>query len=581
MAQANFNIFKQKLPGQFKTEQESWQYQVNPYSSLHGFQTTSLEDLMANATEANKQAIVQDAGNIAGRKYSSINEIFGSDSGLAFNESGHIQTQSSLDNAAKMASDPNMKNVGTAQAPMYVPIGSAADLQLQGKSFAEQMASPSVQKQISEQGLKPVDPAAPVVMQPNEVTGGQTLNIQNPSYSTPLSAAQATVAGTTGPAQTPTKLDTQNQTLIDELSKLYGENVGKGQALASAETTGGVDVMKKNLSNINADILKKTAEYEKLLVDLNGQPIPMGFITGQQAQVRLQAASEIGLLQALALGIQGNLQQAQETAARSVELKYSRIEEEIAMKEAQLNLIQPLLDKEQREKAFQQALALTAQKEAIAEQKAKDAQLQTLAINAAASNIPKNFIDQALATKDPIEATAIIAQADQYQQNRTEIGSSGLKTQYVLRDSGEVQRASDGYAFTSLEDFQLKTGMTLNEANAVGMLGKLAASVSLKGTPTSYQEYQLAKQEGYTGTYNDYQTMDANRKAVRSTTNNYIAGDPYAAKDEARVKQIIAANPGEWGKAAAQIDREFGAGTATKYDALLQAAFAGDIFNNL
>lgn len=35
-----------------------------------------------------------------------------------------------------------------------------------------------------------------------------------------------------------------------------------------------------------------------------------------------------------------------------------------------------------------------------------------------------------------------------------------------------------------------------------------------KDYPASYQEYQLAKKDGYTGTYNDYQNLDANRKAL-------------------------------------------------------------------
>ncbi len=43
--------------------------------------------------------------------------------------------------------------------------------------------------------------------------------------------------------------------------------------------------------------------------------------------------------------------------------------------------------------------------------------------------------------------------------------------------------------------------------------------------------------------------------------------------EEARVRQIIAANPGEWGHAADQIDTEFGKGTATKYDALLKSVY--------
>lgn len=54
---------------------------------------------------------------------------------------------------------------------------------------------------------------------------------------------------------------------------------------------------------------------------------------------------------------------------------------------------------------------------------------------------------------------------------------------------------------------------------------EFAQTQSTKNIPTSYQEYQLAKQDGFQGSYNDYQTMDANRKAVRSTTVNNMIGD--------------------------------------------------------
>lgn len=57
-----------------------------------------------------------------------------------------------------------------------------------------------------------------------------------------------------------------------------------------------------------------------------------------------------------------------------------------------------------------------------------------------------------------------------------------------------------------------------------------------KDLPVSYREYQLAKQEGFKGSYNDYQTMDANRKAVRTSTTNII--NPVTGYTPAQVKAI-------------------------------------------
>ena len=49
--------------------------------------------------------------------------------------------------------------------------------------------------------------------------------------------------------------------------------------------------------------------------------------------------------------------------------------------------------------------------------------------------------------------------------------------------------------------------------------------------------------------------------------------DVKATPTDVGVAQIIASNPGEWGNAAAAIDKQFGAGTATKYDSWLKAVY--------
>jgi hypothetical protein len=141
--------------------------------------------------------------------------------------------------------------------------------------------------------------------------------------------------------------------------------------------------------------------------------------------------------------------------------------------------------------------------------------------------------------------------------------------------AGTVYRTSDNKAYSSPEE-AARDGVDTKSWSNVQKV-KQEQGVDLKQYPASYQEYLLAKQDGFSGSYNDYQTMDANRKRSISNSNTTIyQGDQEAAKRETRVKQIIDSNPGEWGQAAAQIDREFGAGTATKYDALLKKAYLED-----
>jgi hypothetical protein len=83
-------------------------------------------------------------------------------------------------------------------------------------------------------------------------------------------------------------------------------------------------------------------------------------------------------------------------------------------------------------------------------------------------------------------------------------------TQPFYDIGGTIYRTSDGKAYASPEEF-FADGGARDFSNAQKVTGSSLGS--LKDYPSSYQEYLLAKQDGFTGTYNDYQTADANRKA--------------------------------------------------------------------
>jgi hypothetical protein len=74
---------------------------------------------------------------------------------------------------------------------------------------------------------------------------------------------------------------------------------------------------------------------------------------------------------------------------------------------------------------------------------------------------------------------------------------------------------------------------------------KNAATGDLIPSPTDtslytpgYKDYLLSKQEGFTGNYNDYQTVDANRKRSLSVTNN-VGGTDLTTKDRAVFNSIV------------------------------------------
>jgi len=112
-----------------------------------------------------------------------------------------------------------------------------------------------------------------------------------------------------------------------------------------------------------------------------------------------------------------------------------------------------------------------------------------------------------------------------------------LGDQIINAATGQAQFIQNGQEIDSIDGTKKYSSPKQFFADAgissFDQIQKLSSTTDLSKYPTSYQEYVLAKQEGYKGTYNDYQTMDANRKAVRNSTTNITYNQ---AKDQAQTQ---------------------------------------------
>lgn len=208
--------------------------------------------------------------------------------------------------------------------------------------------------------------------------------------------------------------------------KTAGEALGgRGQETITTEQQFGIPEKNKELSTLNADILAKNAEYqqanseyEKLKADLEAGAGRRGLttaqLTGQQGAVtRAQAAelnrkaSDIGLLQARALGLQGQIESAQNAANRAIDLKYQDREQEYKIKLDQYNLIKDQLTGEQakRGKALEYALNQEARK--LEEQKAEEKAVQSMGITLAQNQAPQSIINRVNQAKSVKEIMSI------------------------------------------------------------------------------------------------------------------------------------------------------------------------------
>lgn len=139
--------------------------------------------------------------------------------------------------------------------------------------------------------------------------------------------------------------------------------------------------------------------------------------------------------------------------------------------------------------------------------------------------------------------------------NQRQVGTEELN--YLLgikKDTQAVQKDQTTQAATFQKDnnilspfykypgsdtvYDTKTGKPLSydEYKALGGSGKPGAAfqdvqtlqqkTDLKDYPASYQEYLLAKKDGFTGNYTDYQNADANRKAKAAGSGNGLGLTP-------------------------------------------------------
>lgn len=186
----------------------------------------------------------------------------------------------------------------------------------------------------------------------------------------------------------------------DELGKLYEGLLGEGKSQLDAEQDNNVPGLKQELTNVNNQITTRLAEFKKLQDEYakatqytEGKAIPMNLIIGQNAErnralalEKNSMASDIGLLQAQASALQGNLQEAQRMADRAVDLKYEDAKTLIEVKTAQLKLLEGKLDREESKTADALALQYQQQKDALAVQVANEKDINNTILNLLQAN---------------------------------------------------------------------------------------------------------------------------------------------------------------------------------------------------
>lgn len=302
--------------------------------------------------------------------------------------------------------------------------------------------------------------SVPKVITSNVINAPNTPNI-------PVTTPPAPVAPTTPPApynaadeaikamqvkDTPTQdLATNLSTQIyDLLPKLAGET----QATADAYKAAGVDTLKADLQGINSQILKKQAELAQddttLVANMRNEErrdtlLPFAQsnqakLAGDAAITRALKTSEIGVLNALALGKQGQIELATETAKDAVALKFAPYKEAISIYQAQLTALAPILSKDEKKQAAEQTLRGNIALKAIDKAQADEENVAKLIVNAASQNAPQGLLNKAKLAKNPAEAAQILGvYSGDYldrQVKLAQLAKIGIETKKIQNEIG-------------------------------------------------------------------------------------------------------------------------------------------------
>lgn len=219
--------------------------------------------------------------------------------------------------------------------------------------------------------------------------------------------------------------------MLENITNQQGESAYKTQLLNES----GIGQKRQDLVNLNSQILQKQAEIQqddiKLISSMRAEEnrdtlLPFAQnaqakLAGDAAIIRALKTSEIGVLNALAIGKQGDLQLAKDTINEAVDAKFAPYKEQNALYEAQLKAIQPFLDKAEKKQALaQQTKVSLAMKEID-----KVSEFQKTALTNAISNgAPQSVLNKINSATTLGEITSVGAG---YLENKADRLSNTLK----------------------------------------------------------------------------------------------------------------------------------------------------------
>jgi hypothetical protein len=326
------------------------------------------------------------------------------------------------------------------------------------------------------------------------MTPTTNINIATPSTTNTYAAdtAQASAKATSDAADAEIKRlqelltppETSQSKQLDELYKLLGTEAqdltGRGEMQKSEEEKRQIEEKTQALASKNTELKSKLAEIDALTASYNlanqqeeGRPQTLSRLQGSQAanykmflaQKNL-LTSQASYIQADISGMQGELTAAQDAANRAVELEYSDRESKYNATLAQLNILMPQLEKEDKTYASGVQLYLENQQSALDEEKAAKKEQNSVILDLISKYPDANisFSDDLATAQSKIKNSRIYQQSTRLAGGGSGSGSGGDGSTVKLTTT---QKTSLLTAFTADDLPQIQSDINEYGANAV------------------------------------------------------------------------------------------------------------------
>lgn len=235
------------------------------------------------------------------------------------------------------------------------------------------------------------------------------------------------------------KLTKPDSTELDSYLKgLLGAEqglTGRGAAQSEAEIAAGIPEAQKARSSIQGRLKVMLAEYDamkkerdQLNADIEAgagrKGLTTGAVLGQQGAVERQylarlnsKASEIGILQAQDEALKGDIETAQKTVDRAIDLKYQDREAEYTAWKNAYDRVKGTFDAEEKKRGEALATVKKKEEEALAEQKQNEKDINLLGVEIGKNGAPSSVVSSVMQAKTYDEAVRL---AGSYLQNPKE-----------------------------------------------------------------------------------------------------------------------------------------------------------------